>query len=465
MRANVILVDDDQDALISLQRSLGSKQLEAKIHATVNPQRALQMAEACNPEAAVIDLSLDEIDGVESGFRLLKSLIGLVPSCRVIVLTGHGSHEYGVRALDEGAASFLEKPADISHLAALIQDGISQAQLRRSYDALAEQHLRRTAHRVIGNSAAMQALKKELAFAAATGQAVLLTGETGTGKGLCARTIHAMQRKKSGEFVRYQPSYAGAEMVSSDLFGHCKGAFTGAVDERDGLLLQAHQGTLFLDEVDEIPHQTQVLLLDALQEKCFRPLGSNKEIRSSFRLIAATNRGIQECLEEKRLREDFFHRIAHLHIHLPPLRERLDDIDELAHAFLERMRLDEEVSVLSTTPAALSKLKEHHWPGNVRELHAVVTNAAYAAAFGKRRHIEVEDIRVRSFNAQSPSTETNAAAYADAEAAIGSFHEQVQLFRVQLINRALQAYQGNQAAAARSLGIDRSTLRRVLGST
>lgn len=445
--ARVLFVDDDGDALLSLIRVLKASGLAAQVDAFGCAEKALQFVARKKPEVAVIDLCLSQQQGVESGFNLLHSLIELDSTCRVIVLTGHGSVEHGIRALNAGAASFLEKPASPSHLIALINDGIKQSSLRRAFELLRLQQETFWLDLIVGSSRPIVELKEALAFAAKINQPVLILGETGTGKGLSAAVLHRLSNRSDRRLIRYQPNFSTADLVNSDLFGHQRGAFTGAEQDRRGLLLEANGGTLFLDEIDELPHETQVALLGVLQEKRFRPLGSNREEPVDFRLVCASNQDIRQCLADKKVRKDFYHRIAHLTIELPALRHHLDDIPELADFFLRQLSEREQANPAVISPETIDRLKRYNWPGNIRELQAVVESAALRAQYGGRTVVVPADLRL------------------GLEAASGDeadFESQVAVFKAKLVREALARRAGNQVQAARDLKIDRSTIKRIL---
>lgn len=445
----IFLVDDDPDVLISLSRALKAAGFAGIFEGAGNEGAAKKRAAAFDPHAAVLDLSLDKREGVESGFRLLQWFVRELPNCRAIVLTGHASLQHGVRALGIGAAHFLEKPADIPHLMALIQDAIAQSNLRRAYALLrADQGTNELDRMLVGESAAMRAVREAIQFAARTAQPVVISGETGAGKGVVAQLIHRLGSRAGGKFVRYQPNFGSADLVNSELFGHAKGAFTGATEDRKGLLAEAHGGTLFLDEIEELPLETQVALLGVLQEKRYRAVGSNREEESSFRLVCATNRDLRACVEAGKLRSDFYHRIAHVEIHLPALRERLCDIPALIEHILKRLAEREELPLIQFSQDALTALGRHDWPGNVRELEALVERTAYRVSYTGRRLVEGEDVELGATSCLASSTP--------------GFHSEVEEFKKKLIRDALARHNDNQAAAARELGLDRTTLRRIL---
>jgi DNA-binding NtrC family response regulator len=397
---------------------------------------------------AVLDLCIDEKVGVESGFSLLKELLARDDSIRVIVVTGHGSTENGIRALSLGAASFLEKPVDPSHLAALVKDGVNQCDLRRHHRQLLRVNAKTTSALLIGSSAEIGRVREQLEFAASTAQPALILGETGTGKGLCARIIHELSGRKTARFIPYHPNFGGGDLVQSELFGHLKGSFTGAVEGRKGLIAEAHGGTLFLDEVDEIPPETQVRLLDVLQEKRFRAIGSNDFQSIDCRVVAATNRPVAELLQQGKLRQDLYHRIAHCLIEIPPLRARKNDIPELLRATLEALRNREGVNVFDIEEDATQAAVVYDWPGNVRELQAVLEGAAFRARFKGRTWITRDDLALGNSLPDAGSS--------------GTFNDQVETFKRKLVQGALERAQGNQVQAAKELSLDRGTLRRIL---
>lgn len=448
MKSKILIVDDELGALKSLSRALMNDLNQVDIFLAHNLKLALELVAEHQPAVCVIDLSIDSMQGVESGFELLAEIVQRDQSARVIVLTGHGSLQYGVRALQLGAANFLEKPANIPHLAALIRDGLNQAAIKRAYQDLKESQAQEL-QGLSGNSVLIEKVKQELSFAAKSRLSVLLLGETGTGKSLCASLIHANSKRAQRRFVRWQPSFASPDLVNSELFGHAKGSFTGAVTERQGLIQEADGGTLFLDEVEELPLETQVALLGVLQDRCFRAVGSNNVKQVDFRLVCACNEDPQKLIDAGKLRRDFYHRIAHLPIKIASLRERLEDLAGLAEAFLIKLRQREHLNVFSILPEVLSTLRSCSWPGNIRELEAVIEGAAFRAQFNGRTFIANEDLRL------------------DREAvtcsADSTFGDKVENYKYSLVREALLQSAGNQVQAAKLLGLDRSTLRRILG--
>ncbi len=444
----ILLVDDESEALLSLSRALKVKDNSLTFEVAVNADKALALAAEKSFDLTIIDLNLDPAKGVESGFSLLEKLLAMDSGLKIIVLTGNSSIENGVRALRMGASHFLEKPPDISHLLALIKDCARQREIFRMYsDSSKKGQDFIIDGKLLGNSQTLLKLKEELKFAASTNQPVLLIGETGTGKTLCASLLHSLSSRASRKFVTYTSAYLNADLVSSELFGHLKGSFTGANDQRLGLLKEADGGTFFVDEVDEIPQDVQVSLLKTLQNKTFRMLGSNKEEHSDFRFISASNRSEAELTDSKKLRADFFHRIAHHIIRLPALRERVSDIEEIALGILSNISSAEGLKVYSLTEEAKNKLLTYAWPGNVRELESVIINAAYRARFLEKNIIDEDEIVIRG---QVGVTVSH------------NFHELVESYKIKLVEQALGQSGNNQVQAAKLLGLDRSSLRRIL---
>ena len=445
---NVLFVDDDTQATRSLVSRIQKRSCSHTCHIAHTSEDAIKLFRQVRPEVAVVDLSLDPRRGPESGLALIEKLLQKDPCLRILVLTGHGAEHWGIKALQSGAASFLEKPINPDHLIALIEDGVR-------YSTLHKRHRNRmlsdtNSHQSLGilsKSNCMQKVIEQASFAVSNNQAVLILGETGTGKGVLAQALHLAQ-DNSGPFIRFQPNYGSTDLAMSELFGHVKGAFTGATGARVGLIEAANKGTLFLDEVDELSQETQVALLNVLQEKTFRPVGSNQLRKSSFRLICASNRKESEIKKWSKLREDFFHRISHITINLPPLRERIEDIPLLAEQFVQDITTKEKLSIQGLCPQTIKKLCSYDWPGNIRELQATVHRAVFKAAYSKRRFIEAQDLELSFVRLRAKGR--------------GSLRERVKQFEIELAEDALIRNNNNQTLAARSLQLDRSSFRRIL---
>lgn len=446
--SDILLIDDDGELLHSLARALSPKIAPLGLQGVSSVDKAGAIFRSSRAKVVVLDLCLDERRGVESGFAMLEELRSVDATTRFIVLTGHGSRAHGVRALSLGATSFIEKPVDPAHLAAVIKDAAIQAELRREHETLSQRVSAQKTHEFVGIGNAAQRLREQLVFAASTRRPVLLVGETGTGKGLCARIMHEVSSASNGRFVHYQPNFGGGDLAQSELFGHVKGAFTGALDARTGLAVEAHLGTLFIDELDETPKEVQVRLLDLIQEKRVRPVGSDGYRSVECQFIAATNCDVEAALASGKLRRDLFHRVAHNIVRIPPLRERIEDIEELCAATLKRVRETTRSQVFHLHEDALSILCGYDWPGNVRELQGIIENAAHRAQLANRTEIYPQDIQLESPRERAPFTR--------------SLNERIEDLKRRLIQEAVAECRGNHLQAAKILGVDRGTLRRVL---
>ncbi len=458
---SVLIIDDDIDFSDSLTRQLVKAVPRVQWHHVHTVPLVDKELKRIQPEAVLLDLVLDPHLGVESGFKVLRALGEDFPDVRVIVLTGHGGSEVGVRALNLGAASFLQKPPDIDHLAALIHDCLRQAKIRSEIKELRAVKLQAISSHLIGESEYMKEVREKVLFAGSIDQPVLITGETGTGKGECALAIHRFGKRSTGRFVRYQPSTASQDLIASDLFGHSRGSYTGATGNRRGLIEEASGGTLFLDEIDEFGIATQVALLGVLQEKRIRPVGENREVSVDFRLVCASNCNLDQAVSSGKLRDDFYHRIAHLVIHLIPLRERAEDIPLLAFHILEEINRRGDVPPVGLSEEAGYFLKKHSWPGNIRELVATVENGAYKAAFDGRELISKADIAFVRSVAGKPGVEPGGEG-ASVGSLAGNFKERVEQYKTLLIRQALARNQGNVSRAAAELGLERTSFKRML---
>ena len=448
---SVLFADDDREATDALVRGIKRRKVSFDAFQAYNSTDALSIQENNYPEVGVIDLSIDPKIGPDSGLELIANLIENDPSIRIIVLTGHGGEQFGIQAIHRGAASFLQKPINTDHLLALINDAISYSDLKRKYKELSVSHESfQSIPGLKSANAEMIEVIEKAAFAASNSLPVLILGETGTGKGVLANAIATIQRHHQKRFISFYPSFVSQDLVNSELFGHQKGAFTGATEQRIGLIEEAHQGVLFIDEVADLPKETQLSLLRVLQEKKFRRVGANKEIDSDFRLICATNQNIEKLIKEEKFRADFYHRVAHIELHIPPLRERKEDIPFLAEIFLRNIITKENLAISGFSNQAISKLCNYDWPGNIRELQASVENSIFHACYEKRRFVEAEDIQTSKKKKSSP------------ESSLLSFRQRVKNFEIKLIQDALAKNENNQSKAAKALQLDRTSLRRIL---
>ena len=341
------------------------------------------------PDAVVTDLLLPDIDGIE----LLRRIKENTADVEVVVLTGHGSVQRAVEAMRAGAYSFLEKPVDPEALTAIVGKALERRQLLSE-----NEHLKRQLEGpaqlagIVGRSRRMHDLLEMVANVAASDANILVQGENGTGKELVANALHYNSKRAKGPFIKINCAAIPKDLIESELFGYKKGAFTGAVQDKDGLLERAAGGSLLLDEIGEMPPYLQTKLLRVLQDREYRPIGSDRIVHVDFRLICATNIDIDAALKDGRLREDLYFRINTITLRVPPLRDRTEDIPLLCEFFLERFRQRHGRGVKGIAPAAYHMLIRHPWPGNVRELENVIERGVLVA---KGSEITVADLPER----------------------------------------------------------------------
>ena len=380
---SLLMVDDEPNVLSTLKKTfLGA---DYDIHTAPNGREALGLMRDVRIDAALIDLNMPGMDGL----TLLKEIRKGYPQIMVIMLTGYGGVREAVEAIKLGALDFLEKPFAPEGLRARVAQLCQIWELREENRKLkAKMEFRFGFDQLLGNSTAMLKLKETIAQVGPTDASTLIQGETGSGKELVARAIHYHSPRSENNFVPVDCSAISETVMESELFGHVKGAFTGAHISTLGLIRSADKGALFLDEVGELSRAIQVKLLRTIQEKEVRPVGSTKSYRVDVRIIGATNRDLAQEVAQKNFREDLFYRLNVITIHVPPLRDRKQDVPLLARYFLKRFRTDVS-PVKAISPEALACLEHYDWPGNVRELENVIRRAV---ALGKGEIILSEDI-------------------------------------------------------------------------
>jgi len=369
-QGRVLVVDDEPNARSALAELLRDDGFV--VESAPDGLRALHLLESFDPDVVLTDLKMPLLDGL----GLLEQGRPLVPHAAFVVMTAFGTIETAVRAVKQGAENYLTKPLDHEAVSALVGRACEKAKLSRE----AAELRRRVAERfdmgkILGEHPAMQRLLKMVAQVAASRATVLIFGESGTGKELIASAIHQNSPRKKGPFVRLNCAALAESLLESELFGHEKGAFTGAITRREGRFKQAHGGTLFLDEVSEIPASVQVKLLRFLQEKQFERVGGNETLTVDVRIVAASNRDLRERMEAGAFREDLFYRLNVVQLDVPPLRVRKSDIPLLAHHFLRRFIEENGSDVRGFSEDAMRAMLRYPWPGNVRELENAIERA------------------------------------------------------------------------------------------
>ena len=448
MTASRVLVIDDDDAFrFAMGKALRRRQFDV-MEAASGEDALRELTGPTPPDAALLDLRMKGIDGLEVLRRR-----GGAPT-RIVVLTGHGSVQAAVEAMQLGAFSFLEKPVDAEVLAPLLEQAVSETRRARgkgSGDLVPP---------LIGDSVAIQELRAFIRTVGPTDETVTISGETGTGKEVVARHLHLASGRSERPFVALNAACVPRELFESELFGHKKGAFTGATADRLGLFREAHGGTLFIDELAELPIDSQAKLLRALEARTIRPVGESREIPVDVRIVAATNRDLWGEAQAGRFREDLYFRLQVFPIVIPPLRARQDDVLPLARHLLDR--LGSEARELE--PDAEEALLAYQWPGNVRELLNVLRRASL---FAQGR---MDGVLVRRMIAASVFGHAAGARPGPVQAPVGDGETSTgrvsgsSLAEVERthIRRVLREMDGNVTRAAAALGIDRRTLQRKL---
>ena len=429
------MVEDDASFGLMIQTWLKKNGYEAVLASRYEQARA----EISKTDFGLIltDLRLPDGDGIILMTWVREKLKSKVP---IIVMTGYAEVQTAVSAMKLGAFDYLKKPINPS----VLEEKIAAA-LSSTGEEVTESFMPNNRQWVKGNSPAMQKLYKHVELVAPTKFSVLILGESGTGKEYIARMIHDLSQYKEGPFIPVDCGSLSKELAPSELFGHLKGSFTSAIADKKGVFEQAKGGTVFLDEVGNLPYEVQMQLLRALQEQKVRPVGSATDIHVDVRILAATNENLEVAIGEGRFRQDLFHRINEFAIEVPPLRDRLEDFDELTAFFIRQANEELGKNVKGISEDALMKMKEQRWNGNLRELRNVVRRCVL---FAESENIELDDLPVFS----PPNKKNIITPAAEDDWALRPEHEKEQ------IEAALQKARGNKTVAAKLLQIDRKTL-------
>ncbi len=444
----VLVVDDDEPHAEAVAESLERVGYECVV--ATSGREGLRLIEEQTFDIIITDLIMEGVGGLEILAKAKREL----PDAEVVILTGHGTIKTAVTAMQAGATTYLTKPLDIGELRTVVDKASQSQRLARSNIELQKQLNERFGFEgVIGNSQALHTVVARLRQIAPTSASVLITGESGTGKELVAKALHNNGPRRYKPFVTLNCAALSDNILESELFGHVKGAFTGADRERKGWFEHANGGTLFLDEVGDIPLGTQVKLLRALESGEIVRVGTNEPIKVNVRLISATNRDLTEANAAGTFRQDLYHRLKVVSIKLPPLRERREDIDLLIDHFLKEFTTSHEKKIGSITLVARKVLRQHSWPGNVRELKNVIESMVVIDSDGV---LDVDDLT-------EDLQVVSAAAPGDKSAAIDSLvGKPLEEIEKHFITETLKLTGGNREEAARMLGIGERTLYRKL---
>ena len=446
MSGRVLVVDDEREMCEAIAAGLAPRGYD--VHWETSAEAAIATLGGDETDVVLTDLNMAGMDGLALCQRIVTSR----PDVPVVVITAFGSLETAIAAIRAGAYDFITKPVKMDALAVALARAVQHRSLREEV-----KRLRRLVGEVerfdelVGESAAMRRVRQLLERVAASDASVLVTGESGTGKEVVARALHRRGRRKDGPFVAIHCAAMPEQLLESELFGHVRGAFTDARAARTGLFVQAHHGTLLLDEIGDLPLALQPKLLRALQERRVRPVGGSEEVPFDVRVVATTNRDLEAAVEEARFREDLYFRINVIHVEMPPLRARGSDVLELAQHFLVHHAGKAGKHVTGLSPEAAERLLAYAWPGNVRELQNAMERAVALAQY---EQVTVDDLpeKVRAYQPShvliAASDPTELVSLEEAER--------------RYILRVVETLGGNKTLAARILGIGRKTLYRKL---
>jgi two-component system nitrogen regulation response regulator GlnG len=460
--SHLLIIDDEPSICWGLKKLGESRGLSCATASSA--EEGFDQAGRQTPDAVILDVRLPGMDGLKAMDRLQA----LAPEAPIVVITAHGDLSTAVEAVRRGAFDYLAKPFALDQVESVLERAL-EWRGRDKTKTSATSATDNTLDGLVGRSPVMQEVFKRVALVAQSDACVLLSGESGTGKELMARAIHRYSPRAAGPFIAVNVASLSSSLAESELFGHARGAFTGADSAHVGLLAQADGGTLFLDEVADIPLPTQVKLLRALEHGEIVPVGSTRGQRSNFRVVSATHQDLQQCVRNGTFRHDLLYRLCAIQIQLPPLRARGDDLRELAEFFARTLRPDRKVPQ-SFTPDAISAIISRPWPGNVRELRNAVEHALILARGEPIRveHLPAEQLQ----SSDGKSTDSSQLAdllrtWTEAQLASGVegddlYERFLTLVEPPLLEAALRKHLGQVATAARALGLHRTTLKKKL---
>jgi two-component system nitrogen regulation response regulator NtrX len=446
MHKTILIVDDEESICQSLGAVLNDEGYD--VLTAGSGEEALKIIKEDLPFLVFLDIWLPGIDGIET----LKIIKSENPEIRVVMISGHGTIETAVKTTKMGAFDFIEKPLSLEKVI-LVANHVSDMFRLEEENILLRQKVARE-YELTGNSGPILELKEMIGLVASTNAWILIMGENGTGKELVARSIHRQSKRAQKPFIEVNCAAIPEELIESELFGHEKGAFTGATEKRRGKFDLANEGTIFLDEVADMSLKAQAKILRILEEKKFERVGGAKLIATDVRVIAATNKDLEKEMEEGRFRQDLYYRLNVIPLRVPPLRERKEDIPLLVSRFLGELAMKEGETEKSMTEDALSVLMEHNWPGNVRELKNVIERLVIMTPSDV---ISGSDIPLLVKESQNVDGD-------DSWYAISSYRLAKMNFEKRYLARKLREYEGNVSRTAEAIGLERSNLHRKIKS-
>lgn len=444
MSKNILIVDDEKSILRSLEGILTDEGFEVQVES--NGAAALERIGESIPDLVLLDIWMPGIDGIETLVKIKEAH----PTLQVIMMSGHGTIETAVKAVRLGAYDFIEKPLSLEKVLLSVNNALQYYRLKEEITLFREKQ--KSKYRITGESKIIGEIREQIKIVAPSDAWVLICGENGTGKQLVANTIHGMSKRSNKPMVEVNCAAIPEELIESELFGHEKGAFTGANSMKKGKFDLANEGTLFLDEIGDMSLKAQSKTLRILQEQNFERVGGTKTIHVDVRVIAATNKNLESEIEKGRFREDLYYRLNVVPIVVPPLRERLDDIPDLVGTFLKDFCRKANLEEKNMSDDAVALLKKYHWPGNIRELKNLVERLVIMS---KDKIIRVEDIP-SPFNREGHSKDE----YGYMET--NSFRDAKIGFEKAFIARKLKEFNWNISHTAEAIGIERSNLHKKI---
>ena len=447
MNGKILIVDDDAAHLHMLRTILKSQ--GHAVDSATDGEDAIRMVKDTPCDLILMDVRMANIGGIEA----LRQIKEFNPAIPIIIMTAYSSVDTAVEAMKLGAYDYLTKPLNFEELKLIIDRAMEHLQLTLENRSLKEQAAAENRFsEIIGSGSSMKQVVDMARIVAPTEATVLITGESGTGKELFAKAIHANSERKNGLLVTVNCAALTETLLESELFGYEKGAFTGADRQRNGRFMQADKGTIFLDEIGEIPMSMQAKILRTIQEREIQRLGSDKTLQVDVRIIAATNRNLEDDVKEGKFREDLFYRLNVMNLHIPPLRERQDDISLLAMHFLKKYALKNRKDLRGFTPVAMDILAKSGWPGNVRELENVIERAVILAMSAYISDKDLPPSLMATYRKDNK----------EKVPASGLGGKSLDEIESQAIAETLEQTQGNKSEAAKVLNITRTTLNNKL---
>ncbi len=447
MKAKILVVDDEVSILKSLRGALQDEGY--RIGVAASGEEALEELRKEAPDLVLLDVWMPGMDGLTVLAEIKKSL----PLLPVIIISGHGTIETAVKATRMGAFDFVEKPLSLERILVSIKNALAFHRLEEE-NRIWRQKANQTCH-ITGRSPAVESLRDQIGRAAPTNATVLITGENGTGKELAARMIHQLSRRSQRPMVEVNCAAIPEELIESELFGHEKGAFTGAYERRKGKFDSANGGTLFLDEIGDMSLRTQAKILRILQEQVFERVGGSRPIQVDVRVVAATNKDLKKEIEDGRFRQDLYYRLAVIPIYVPPLRDRLQDIPLLVEDFLNDIAAESTMGRKEFDPGVFALLEQYTWPGNVRELRNFIERLIIMSP---SQVIGQSDLPPE-FSRQLPKSREELGIYG-----CQTLREARSMFEREYLLKKLEEYDWNISLTAVRIGVERSHLHRKLKS-